>query len=174
MTLNHEINCYQKTLEGLASYFSNLDFKVNITINSDGKFSRKAIDSHYNYEHFIDEFILNFKPKFTTFYNDKECLIKILIPKSYSKIAGKYTDSISYCTFDLLCLNEQFLYVKVNNEDLNKMSLDFDIAYSKVLNAIKKYCDEELNKLNFGLTTKNKEFIIKVKYYNLSLNILYS
>ena len=142
--------CYKFDLEGLARYVSNLDFKVSFDLCFEDDKMKRVNRYKDGYTQRIVKYSINFKPKFSSFYSEDKCLIKIFVPKTSITFYAQYLNSSTTCNFEVDIIEESFLEIEITKEDLANFSLDFNEVYEMILDKIQEYCSSQFEKLEKG------------------------
>lgn len=158
MVYNQQI--YKFNLEGLARYVSNLDFKVTFDLVFEDDILERFNKSNDSYTQRITKYMINFNPRFSSFYSDDKCLLKIFIPKTSITFYAQYLNNGAKCRFEVDVLNESFLNIEITKEDLDNFSLDFSEAYEMILDKIDEYCSSQFKKLENGVWDKEDKWFI--------------
>ena len=166
--------CYKKNLEGLAKYISNLNFEAVLDLYFQKDIMNRVNKSGDRYTQKIVSYLINFKPKFSSFYSRNECLIHIFIPQTSVRLRSKYVDNTTTCCFNINVLKETVLKIKISKKDLKGYSLDFKEVKEIVLDKISKYCEAQLRNLRDGLWDTEKTWFIDCDFTSCNLVAYYS
>ena len=153
--------CYKFDLEGLARYASDLNFKVGLDLYFRDNLMERVDRAGSNYTQYITNYSIEFTPVFSSFYSDNKCIIKLLVPATSIIFNVNYLNSIASCKFKIdNLLNESFLNIEIDKEDLNNFSIDFNEVNKLILDKINNYCDSQLRRLKHGLWDENRKWYI--------------
>lgn len=170
----NKLKCYKKSIEGLALYVSELEFKVMPDLHFENDILKRYNKSGDGYEQSILETKIELKPVFSSFYSDNECLIKILIPKTSMLVKAEYFDKSATCNFEIEILKEKFLTLTLSKEEVEQMTLDFQEADDYIREAIEEYCDGQFKNLKEGVMDIKNKWNIICDYYCSHVEIQYS
>lgn len=165
--------CYKKDLQGLAQYISELEFMVDVYMDFEDNFLKRIDKNKSSYIQDIIESKYGFKPVFSSFYSDEECLIKILIPKSILKLVSQYKTN-STKTYFSIPMNEFFVNITVSKDELESVSLDFREIVDTIEAKINEACHIELKNLVTGRWDEDNSWFITTGYHSCELSISYS